>query len=98
MIIEYKNNKLEGVCTNASKAEKKYGIDMAIKISQRIDEISAVDSIETMLNHKIGRCHMLKGSRKGEYAVDLVQPFRFVFEEKNKEIKVVRIIDITDYH
>lgn len=37
MQIEYKNRKIEKICTNRSEAEKKYGIEMAEKIQLRVD-------------------------------------------------------------
>lgn len=64
MQLEYKNRKIELVCTNAYKAEKKYGRLMAEKIQERVDEIKAAPSIEVMIKHRIGRCHPLKGERK----------------------------------
>lgn len=98
MLIEYKNNKIEKVCTNAYEAEKKYGREMAEKIQLRIDQISAALSVEMMVQYKIGRCHPLKGKRKEQYAVDLVHPHRLVFEKKGNEIQIANIIEIVDYH
>lgn len=98
MQITYKNRKLEKVCTDAHEAEKRYGCEMAEKIHMRIDEISAVDNVQTMLQFRIGRCHALTGDRKGQYAVDLVQPFRLVFEQRGIEIKIAHILEVIDYH
>lgn len=98
MIIEYKNGSIEKVCTNASVAIKKHGQPMADKIHQRIDEISAADSVEEMIQFKIGRCHPLHQNRKSQYAVDLIHPYRLIFEKKNNEIHIVNIIEIVDYH
>ena len=84
MEITYKTRKIEKVCTIASEAEKKYGLEMANKIHQRIDEIDASDTVEEMVQFHIGRCHPLKGDRKGQYAMDLVHPYRLVFK-KNRE-------------
>ena len=98
MQIEYKNQTIEKVCTKASAAEKKYGLEMAKKIQQRIDEISAADSVEQMLQFRVGRCHHLIHNRRGQYAVDLVHPQRLVFEKEGNEIQIARIIEIVDYH
>lgn len=98
MLIEYKNRRIEKVCTNAYEARKKYGEEMADKIQQRIDEIAAALSVEMMLQFKLGRCHELKGNRKKQFAVDLVQPYRLVFEKKGNEIQIANIIEIVDYH
>ena len=45
MDITYKNNKIKKVCTDAKAAERTYGQEMADKIHQRIDEISAADTV-----------------------------------------------------
>ena len=71
---------------------------MAEKIHMRIDEIRASDSVELMIQFKIGKCHSLTGERKGQYAVDLVQPFRLVFEQVESEIRIANILEIADYH
>lgn len=72
--------------------------EMAELIQQRIDEISAADSVEQMIQFHIGRCHPLKGDRKDQYAVDLVHPQRLVFEKKGSQIKIANIMEIVDYH
>lgn len=98
MDITYKSKKLEKICTDARAAEKAYGREMAIKIHQRIDEISAADSVEMMIRFHIGRCHPLSQNRKGQYAVDLIHPYRLVFEKNGDEIQLANIIEIVDYH
>lgn len=96
--VIYKTNKLERICTNASVAQKEYDQEMAGKISQRIGELKAAVSVEMLVQFQIGRCHPLKGNRKGEFAMDLVHPFRLVFEKNGNDIQLVRITAIEDYH
>ena len=98
MEITYKTRKIEKVCTLASEAEKKYGLEMAEKIHQRIDEIAASDTVEEMVKFHIGRCHSLKGNRKSQYVMDLVHPYRLVFEKIGHEIQIANIMEIVDYH
>ena len=71
---------------------------MAEKIHQRIDELTAIDTIEHMVQFRIGRCHPLKGNRKDQYALDLVHPYRLVFEKVGEQIQIARILEIVDYH
>jgi proteic killer suppression protein len=96
--ITYKNKRIEKVCTDAKTAERTYGQDMADKIHQRVDEINAADTVELMIQFRIGRCHPLSQNRKGQYAVDLVHPYRLVFEKKGGEIQIANILEIVDYH
>lgn len=98
MEITYKNKKIEKVCTNAKIAERTYGREMADKIHQRIDEITAADTVELMIRFHIGRCHPLSQNRKGQYAVDLVHPYRLVFEKNGEIIQIANILEIVDYH
>ena len=98
MVITYKNKRIEKVCTDAKTAEMTYGQDMADKIHQRVDEINAADTVELMIQFRIGRCHPLSQNRTGQYAVDLVHPYRLVFEKKGGEIQIANILEIVDYH
>ena len=98
MDIRYKNKKIKKVCTDARAAERTYGREMAEKIHQRIDEIKASDTVEMMMQFHIGRCHPLTQNRKGQYAVDLVHPYRLVFVKSEGEIQIANIIEIVDYH
>ncbi|MCD8217866.1 MAG: type II toxin-antitoxin system RelE/ParE family toxin [Clostridiales bacterium] len=98
MRVTYKNKKIERICTNASEAEKRHGARMAEKIHQRIDELTAAETVEMMVQFRIGRCHALKGSRKEQYALDLVHPYRLVFEKQGDEVQIAFILEIVDYH
>ena len=98
MQIEYKNKKLEKLCTNAAYAEKKYSYMMAEKIQQRIGEITAADSVEDLILYQIGGCHKLKGDRKGQYAMNLFQSWRLCFKKKGEQIQIITIWEIVDYH
>lgn len=98
MDITYKNRKIEKVCTDAKTAERAYGREMAEKIHQRIDEIAAADTVEMMIQFRIGRCHPLSQNRKGQYAMDLVHPYRLVFKRNGDEIQIAKVLEIVDYH
>ncbi len=98
MNITYKNRKIEKICTDVRTAERTYGVKMAEKIHQRIDEIAAADTVEMMIQFHIGRCHPLSQNRKGQYALDLIHPYRLVFEKSGNEIQIVNILEIVNYH
>ena len=103
MKIEYKSNRLKRACTDLSVAKKDYGLNMAKLIHQRVNEISSADSVEMLCQFSIGKCHQLEGNRTGQYAMNLVQPYRLVFErisieEEGRNIEIVRILSIEDYH
>jgi plasmid maintenance system killer protein len=108
--IEFKTEKIRRVCNDSKIATKELGADNAGKLRRRLDDLRAASSLEVMRN-LAGRCHELKGDRKGELTLDLKHPIRLVFEPwgpdiKNKEdggldwssVKVVRIIGVEDTH
>ena len=98
MDITYKNNKIRKICTDLKTADRTYGKEMTEKIRQRINEISAAESVEMMIQLHIGRCHRLTQNRRGQYAVDLIHPYRLVFENVGDTVQIAVIIEIVDYH
>lgn len=98
MEITYKNNKIKKVCTDARVSDRTYGNEMSDKIQMRIGEIEAADTVEEMIKYHIGRCHPLTNDRKGQYAVDLVHPYRLVFEKRGNQLQIALIMEIVDYH
>lgn len=71
---------------------------MARKIHQRIDQLSAADSVDMLVQCHIGRCHLLAGDRAGQYAMDLVHPYRLIFIRIRDEIQIAEVQEIVDYH
>ena len=71
---------------------------MVRKIFLRIQEIQSAEEVEIMLNYKIGRCHKLSGDRNGQYAVDLIHPYRLIFTIQGDVIEIACIEEIVDYH
>lgn len=96
--VEYKNKQIEKICTNIHEAEKKHGREMAEKVHLRIKQILATPSVEILIQYRIGRCHQLKGKRKEQYAMNLVHPYRLIFEKKGNEVQIAYIMEIVDYH
>ena len=98
MEIKYKNKAIDKVCTNADAARKEYGEEMARKIQLRIDQISAISTVEELIRSHLGRCHPLHGDRNGQYAMDLVHPYRLIFVKHGIDIQIAEIQEIVDYH
>ena len=71
---------------------------MAELIHLRIDQLNSAETVEEMINFSIGRCHQLNGNREGQYALDLVHPYRLIFVKIDDQIQIVKIIEIVDYH
>ena len=71
---------------------------MTVKLYERLQQISQATSIETLIFLRLGRCHPLYGDRLGQYAMDLVHPYRLIFIHIDGTFHVVEIQEIIDYH
>ena len=109
MEIYFKTKKLAKVLNNRNLLERNYG-KSAKKIKNRLDDLAMVDNLQDAM-HLPGRHHPLTGDRKGQFACDLEHPFRLIYEPANeplpidenkaliyKEVTIIEIIEVTDYH
>ncbi|MFH1685945.1 MAG: killer suppression protein [bacterium] len=110
MIILFKTKKLQKRCNSLEEARKKWGPVSGEKLMQRLDELDAADSLLDTLNLP-GTYHALTGDRAGQWGVGLKHPMRLIFEPADEPlplleddslniaaVKVVRILEIVDYH
>jgi plasmid maintenance system killer protein len=111
MEILFQDQKLEKICNNQSLLVKKHGSARAKILRRRLDDLRAVENLEVMHLIPKGRCHELKGNRKGELAIDLDGPYRLIFEPANNpvpiksdggldrtKVTVIRVLAVEDYH
>jgi proteic killer suppression protein len=110
MEVTFKNNKFHKICHSERELIKKYGKNCARKIRVRLDDLQAATNLEEF-KALPGRCHELKGDRKGQLSLDLEHPLRLIFEPLNegiekkndsgmdwKLINAVKIIEVEDTH
>lgn len=110
MNIRFGNSTLEKYANNDRLGLKKLGQHRFKKFKQRLDQLSASKTLEDV-RFQPGKFHELKSNRKGQWACDLDQPYRLIFEPQENpiptdndgsyvwvEIKAVEIIQIEDYH
>lgn len=110
MNITFATRKLDQYGNDFTLAKRKLGPDRATKFQQRLGDMRDIDSFAE-LKTLPGHFHPLSAERNGQWACDLDQPFRLIFEPAPKpvpcnehgtsilsEIRVVKIIEIVDYH
>jgi len=110
MKITFCNNKLKKYANNDILAERKLGKREAELFKQRLDDLTAAINLEDV-RYLPGKYHELIGNRKGQWACNLVHPYRLIFEPledpipRNEdgqylwiEIKGVQVIEIENYH
>ena len=114
MDIYVRDNKLRGAIQDEAIRRRRYGADMAKKITLRLATLRAAASLADFWPPKSGpeRCHELKGDRAGMFSVDLKHPYRLLFEpsaasppaeypdtqQRWKSITSIDILAIEDTH
>lgn len=110
MKIDFKDKLLKKCANDDSFRNRKMGTIRSKLYKQRLDEMASADSLEDLRN-VAGNYHELLNDRKGQWAVNLEQPYRLIFEPQEEpvpinnagcyiwnEIKNIRIIEIINYH
>lgn len=110
MEIFFKSRNLEKVASNPRKCQKEFGERRAELFLRRLQQLYRAINLEDVRNLP-GNYHELSGDRKGQWACDLDQPYRLVFEPHERpiptdedgkyiwiEIKEVEITEIVNYH
>lgn len=113
MEIEISNNKLRKAIEDDGRRVKTYGADMAKKIAVRMASLRAAENLADFWppNQLPERCHELKGQLSGVFSVDLVHPYRLLFQpfdierqpdddERGWWLKIthIEITDVEDTH
>lgn len=109
MQIIFTTKQIQRNCSSSKQMVKKYGMDCAKKLAQRLFELDAAPTMDQIPPH--ARCHPLHGDLNGLYAVHLNQPFRLVFKPCRGDFPLkdsggldlskvdrIEIIDVIDYH
>jgi len=110
LIIQFHDSDFRDECNNERLLNKRQGSLRAKKIRQRLDNLRAADNLSVMKNLP-GRCHELKGDRRGQLSLDLDHPWRLIFVPADdppslkedggidwQNVRVVKILGIEDTH
>jgi proteic killer suppression protein len=110
MNITFKSKKLQKAANNDRLLIKEFGKLRAEKIRLRLTQLEDALTLEDV-RYLAGNYHELINDRKGQWACDLDQPFRLIFEPHENpiptdkdgryiwiEITGVEIIEIVNYH
>ena len=111
MDVAFRTRKLEKAFNAADALQKTYGARMARAIMMRMAVLRAARSLELVPTTPPERRHQLVGDRDEQFAVDLVQRYRLVFEANHEpvprkddggidteQVTAIRILDVVDYH
>ncbi|MFZ4415005.1 MAG: type II toxin-antitoxin system RelE/ParE family toxin [Bacteroidales bacterium] len=110
MKITFSDKNLQKLANDDRKCLKEMGKVRAGKYKDRLTQLSNAQNLEDV-RFLPGNYHELVGDRKGQWACDLDQPNRLIFEPHENpipidkdgkyiwfEIKGIEVIEIIDYH
>jgi proteic killer suppression protein len=110
MEITFADKTLNRIANDDGKMVREFGKLRATKIRARLAQLKFAKTLEDV-RYLPGNYHELTGDRKGQWACDLDQPYRLIFEPRENPIPVnehgqyiwleiigVEIIEIVNYH
>ena len=111
MDIRFRTAKLQKIFNEEKRLNREYGNQMARKIMMRMAVLEAAEDLSLVPREPPPRCHQLTADRRGQFAVDLEQPYRLIFEPANKplprledggidltRVTEIEIIEVDDYN
>jgi len=104
MEISFSSSKFQKLCEDHGKLKSKYGDIQARRIIRRISELTAAANLYDISQLPQTRLHPLTGDRKGQFAVDILHPYRIILTPSDgdigdlRTITIVHIVSIIDYH
>ncbi len=104
MKISFKSKKLKKKLEAKKELEKAYGTRQAKKITQRMNELYAAESLQDIKHIPSSRLHQLSGNYKNCFAIDLLHPYRLIIKPEDGEIEdlktitLVEVVKVEDYH
>ena len=111
MEISFRTRKLQKEFSSGITLKRKYGNRMALTIMARIGVLKNAGSLQKMPESPPERRHQINGRRVEQFAVDLVHPYRLVFEPDHsklprkedrgidlEQVTAIRILEVIDYH
>jgi proteic killer suppression protein len=110
MEITFADKTLNKIANDDKQLVKEFGKLRATKIRARLTQLKFAKTLEDV-RYLPGNYHELTGDRKGQWACDLDQPYRLIFEPHENPVPVnehgqyiwleivgIEIIEIVNYH
>ena len=111
MDIAFRTRKLEKAFNTAAGLRRTYGARMSGTIETRVAFLEAAGNLSLVPTVPPCRRHQLAGDRDERFAVDLVHPYRLVFEPDHdpiprkadggidvERVTAIEVTEVTDYH
>ena len=110
MDIAFSTPKLRKIFNSEKELAREYGADQGRTIMRRMSVLRAANNLEEISPLPPERRHELAGDRNGQFAVDLKQPYRLIFEPNHdpvplkkdggynlRQVTAITILGVKDY-
>ncbi|MFN0215797.1 MAG: type II toxin-antitoxin system RelE/ParE family toxin [Saprospiraceae bacterium] len=111
MKITIPNRKLTKRLSDPAETVKAYGMPIAKRINQRLQEFEAAENLEIIRSFPAANCHELKGQNAGQLSVDISANYRLIIQQAEdppplkadggldwSAVTEILILNIVDYH
>ena len=111
MEIYFRTRRLERTFSSDRNRAREYGPRMARVIRMRMAVLERARTLSDVPIVPPERCHLLGGERRGQYAIDLVHPFRLIIRPNHNPVPTredggidtdrvtsIAIMEVVDYH
>lgn len=96
--VEFRTKKLEKQFLDSKQAVKAYGQAVATRYVERINIIKSASDIEELEGLPCIDCHPLKGDRKGEWSIKLINRMRLIFTLEGETLHIARIKEVSKHY
>lgn len=111
MKLTIPNRKLSKRLLDPVETVKNYGLPIAKRINQRLQEFEAAENLEVIRSFPAANCHELTGQSAGRLAVDISANYRLIIQPAEdppplkadggldwSAVTEILILEIVDYH
>ena len=111
MDIAFHTNRLERTFNEERELVRTYGARMTRAIQRRLATFEEARTLSEVPTNPPDRRHQLQGGRRDQYAVDMIHPYRLIFEPNHgpvprrpdggidtDQVTAITIIAVIDYH
>ena len=89
MEVSFRTKQLQQRYEDSSEAVRKWGQDVARKYVTRINQLYAVKDFQAAYNIRAMRLHPLKGSMRGDLAINLTGKWRLIVAKGDTDQHVI---------
>ena len=98
MQVEFRTKKLREQYIDSKKAMRAYGEAVGRRYIHRINAIKHANNIDQLGKLPGFNCHRLKGDRKGEWSITLINRVRLIFILEGETLEIARIKEVSKHY